>query len=211
MENIKIIEVLAWPIAALVCFIFACIYFRRHLAALLDRTTSIGKEGLKTTSPTSQSTQEVDRLKQSQELVEALISPAVKERENLIHAELNKRGLDDSGETAKVLIRYLATANLIIIFEGIYRIIYGSQILLLKSANENRVSGLSKESIDQYFAQVRQTFAPFFDKWTVDGYLNFLLTSNLLIQDSGFFKITILGVEFLEWMTKIGAIEKKGL
>jgi hypothetical protein len=207
----EIIKVVAWPVAILVCFIFACICFRRHIAALLDRTTSVGKDGLKTVIPTGQSTQEIDRLKQSQELVEALTSPVLREREGLIRAELKKRGLDESGETVKVLIRYLATAGLINTFEELYRIIFGSQIYVLKSANENRPSGVSEEFIDQHFDQIRRFFAPTYDDWNRDQYMDFLLKLNLMVREAGFYRITNLGVEFLGWMTKVGAIEKKGL
>jgi len=206
-----IIKALAWPVAVLAFFIFVCIFFRKHVATLLDRTTSVGKEGLKTALPRGQSTQEIDRLKQSQELVEALTSPVLREREELIRAELMKRGLDESGETVKVLIRYLATAGLINTFEELYRIIFGSQIYVLKSANENRASGVSEEFIDQHFNHVCQLFAPTYNAWNRDQYMDFLLKSNLMVRDAGFFKITNLGVEFLGWITRIGALEKKGL
>ena len=95
--------------------------------ALLDRTTSVGKDGLKTSPPTGQTTQEIDKVKQARELVEALTSPVIREREEQIRKDLKGKGLDDNSETVNVLIRYLATTQLIVTFEEIYRVIFGAK------------------------------------------------------------------------------------
>jgi hypothetical protein len=205
-----ILKVIAWPIAVGACFVFSCIYFRRHLAALLDRTTSVGKEGLKTSPPTGQTTQEIDKIKQARELVEALTSPVIREREDGIRKELKDKGLQDDSETVKVLVRYLATTQLIVRFEELYRIIFGSQIFLLKAANENRAAGLHDKFVHDHFTQVQQIFAPTFDQWKTENYVHFLISSSLLVKDGDSYRITNLGVDFLEWITKIGAPERKG-
>jgi hypothetical protein len=207
---IDILKVIAWPIVGGTCFVFACIYFRQHVAALLDRTTSVGKEGLKTSPPTGQTTQEIDKVKQARELVEALTSPVIREREEGIQQLLKDKGLQDDNETVKVLVRYLATTQLIVMFEELYRIIFGSQIFLLKTANENRAAGLSDKFVQDHFAHVQQLFAPNFEQWKTDNYVHFLISSGLLLKDGDFYRITNLGVDFLEWITKIGAPERKG-
>jgi hypothetical protein len=206
-----ILTTVAWPVATVGCIVFVCIFFRKQFAALLDRTTSLGKEGLKTSPPTGQATQELDKLKQAQQLMEALTSPVIREREDLIHQELKAKGLEDESETAKVLIRYLATAQLIVTFEELYRVIFGSQIFLLRTANENRAAGLHKSFVQRHFSNVQEMFAPTFQQWTVENYLHFVLNSRLLIDDEDFYRISNLGVEFLEWIVKVGAPEQKGL
>lgn len=207
---IEILKVAAWPITVVACFVFACIYFRRQMAALLDRTTSVGKEGLKASPPTGQITQEIDKVRQAHELVEALTSPVIREREEAIRKELKDKGLDDSSQAVDVLIRYLATTQLLITFERLYRIIFGSQIFLLKAANENR-SGLHDQFVRDHFAHVRRMFVSAFEQWTVENYIHFLLNEQLMLKEGEFFRITNLGVHFLEWMTRIGAPERKGL
>lgn len=206
-----ILKVFIWPVAVVGCFVFACIYFRKNVAALLDRTTSVGKEGLKTSPPTGQTTQEIDKVKQARDLVEALTSPVIREREEQIRRDLEGKGLEDNSETVKVLVRYLATTQLIVTFEEIYRVIFGSQIFLLKTANENRAAGLHERFVQDHFSHVQKLFAPSFDHWNADNYVNFLLTSSLLRKDGEFYGITNLGVDFLEWITKVGAPERKGL
>jgi hypothetical protein len=207
---IDFIKAIAWPAVVVGCFVFACIYFRRQVSALLNRTTSIGREGLKASPPTGQATQEIDKVRQAHELVEALTSPVIREGEEAIRKELKDKGLEDNSETVKVLTRYLATTQLIVTFEELYRVIFGSQIFLLKAANENRAAGLHEQFVKDHFSHVQTLFAPAFDQWTAEAYVHFLLTSGLLLKESDVFRITDLGVDFLEWMIKIGAPEKKG-
>ncbi len=140
---VEILKIVIWPAVTIGCVIFACVYFRKQLSALLDRTTSVGKDGLRASPPTGQTTQDIDRVRKAQELVEVLTSPVVREREELIRKELKEKGLEDQSETVKVLTRYLATTQLIVAFEELYRTIFGSQIFLLKAANENRAGGIT--------------------------------------------------------------------
>lgn len=208
---VDIIKIVVWPLVVVVCFIFACICFRKQIALLLNRTTSVGKDGLKTSLPAVQSSQEIDKVKQAQEelLVDALASPTLKTREDLIRKELKEKGLDDTGDTAKVLIRYFAIAQLVGNFEEVYRIIYGSQISLLKVANENRVKGITVDFVKTRFVSFQQMFAPTFEKWDVDTYMQYPLSAELIVKDFQVYKITQFGVEFLEWLVKTGLSENK--
>lgn len=206
---IDLVKAIAWPVGVVSCFVFACIYFRSQVSGLLNRTTSIGKEGLQTSPPTGQATQEINKVRQANELVEALTPSVVREREEAIRKELKDKGLDDNSDTVKVLTRYLATTQLIVTFEELYRVIFGSQIFLLKAANENRAAGLHEQYVTDHFAHVQKLFSPAFDQWAAPAYVHFLLSSGLMLKDAAFFKITDLGVHFLEWIIKIGAPEKK--
>ncbi|MBN2266907.1 MAG: hypothetical protein JW725_01015, partial [Candidatus Babeliaceae bacterium] len=64
--------------------------------------------------------------------------------------------------------------------------------------------------VQEHFVQVKQLYAPTFDQWNTENYVHFLITSRLLIKDADFYRITNLGVDFLEWITKVGAPERKG-
>ncbi len=208
---VEILKIVIWPAVTIGCVIFACVYFRKQLSALLDRTTSVGKDGLRASPPTGQTTQDIDRVRKAQELVEVLTSPVVREREELIRKELKEKGLEDQSETVKVLTRYLATTQLIVAFEELYRTIFGSQIFLLKAANENRAGGITDDFVTEHFENVKRMFAPTFDQWKSENYIRFLLISGLLTRAGQSYGITNLGVDFLEWITKIGAPERKGL
>ena len=208
---IELLKAFSWPIAIVACVIFVCIYFRRQVSSLLDRTTSLGKDGLRTATQLTQITQEVEGVNQAQELMNALVSPVLLEREKLIRKDLNGKGLDGKAEAMDVLIRYLAVAQLVVAFEDIYRVIFGSQIYLLRLVNENRVLGLPEDAVQEHFSQVQRRFAPAFNNLAIDGYLHFLIQSHLLIKSGNNYVITNFGVEFLEWVVKIGLQEDKGL
>lgn len=209
---IDITKVINWPLIVLICFVFFCIFFRKQIVLLLNRTTSVGKDGLKTSLATVQSSREIDKLKQPQEelLADVLASPTLKGREKLIRKELKEKGMDDTGDTVKVLIRYLAMAQLIVNFQEIYRIIYGSQISLLGIANENRAKGISIGIVKTHFVTFQQMFKPIFDQWEVDTYMQFLLSSNLVNKEAQVYRITEFGVEFLDWLVKTGLPDKTG-
>ena len=207
----EVLRIVVWPAVVVSCFVFFCLCFRSQVSALLGRTTSVGKDGLKAFPPTGQTPIDATRLEQAQEPFEVLISPAIKEREELIRSELRDKGLHENTETTKVLVRHLATANLVLVFEECYRVILGSQILLLKAANVQRATGIAEDDLADYFVEVQEQYAPTFDEWSVDNYIAFLLASTLMVEESASYKITNLGVEFLEWIIKVGATENKGL
>lgn len=202
-----LVNVLKWPVVFLAVALIVIFLFRAQLAIFFSRVTSIGKEGLKTGPVTGQESQP-ERAKQAQELMRALDSIALVEHERLIKADLQKRGLDHTGETIDVLVRYLAGSQLAVAFEEVYRIIFGSQIYILKRANESRV--LSRTAVEAHFRHT-QTLFPEFADWEVDRYMSFLLTRGLLQGSGDDYAITALGTEFLAWMVRIGAGENKPL
>jgi hypothetical protein len=183
--------------------------FKQQCASFLGRLRSVGKDGLKAGPSAEQPSQEADKLKQAQQLVQVFDSPVLLEREKNIKNDLQKRGLQHEGETIDVLVRYLAQSQLINTFEEAYRTIFGSQIFLLKLANQSRGSGLMAYAVAAHFTNVQKSFAPVFDQWTPEQYVAFLLSTGLLTSGSNAYYITNLGVDFLEWMVKAGIPEQR--
>jgi hypothetical protein len=140
-------------------------------------------------------------------------SNTVKELEVTILSDLSSKGLDVTSETAEVLSRHLAYTQLALEFEQVYKVIFGSQIILLKKLNQNRVDGRNKEFIDNYFSDVKLRFSEIFkDKgWDTDQYLSFLLGRLLITIVNGKYHITDRGVDFLSWLIKSGQDEDKYL
>jgi len=138
----------------------------------------------------------------------ALDSPALLEQERLIKADLQKRGLEHEGDTVDVLVRYLAQSQLTVIFEEVYRLIFGSQIYILKRINESRA--LKRSVVEEHF-RYTQTLFPVFADWDTDRYMLFLLGRGVVVFANEEYIITTLGMEFLAWMIRVGATEGKGL
>jgi hypothetical protein len=206
-QFVSLLDVLKWPVLVLVVALVTIFLFRAQLAIFFSRLTSIGKGGLRAGPSTGQQTQPA-RSQQAQELMRAFDSAALVEQERIIKSDLERRGLEHSGETIEVLVRYLAQSQLVVAFEEIYRLIFGSQIYLLKRVNENRT--LNRAAIEAHFSHT-QTLFPAFADWNVDAYMSFLLTRGLLQRSGDDYLITVLGMEFLGWMVRIGAAEYKPL
>jgi hypothetical protein len=213
-QLIQLIEVLKWPICGLIALGLVFVAFRVNIASFLDRVKRIGKDGLhaepisKPELQTKENEQKNIKM-QIQELLQPLHSPVILEKENAIRAELKQRDLPFEGASIDILITYLAQTQLALVFEQTYRLIFGSQIYLLKYANER--GGLSQNEIDGHFENVKKLFEPNFDEWSVEKYLYFLLAHSLLTKSEGEYFITNLGVDFLGWVVRRGYTENKNL
>ena len=208
METVKaILEILKWPVVALLGFLI----FKKPIALLLSRVTSVGKEGLKAEPSTDQPLQDQKQPSQVQELIRSLDSIVLQQQQKVIHGYLDDHKLDSHSDAAELLIRLLAGTQLNLMFEQIYRLIFGSQIFLLKRANENRDQGLTEEFVTGHFVHVQKLFSPAFDQWDANIYTRFLLRSNLMLHADSSYKLTNFGVDFLQWMAMAGIPEQKNL
>lgn len=146
-----------------------------------------------------------------QELIDRIgNSIVITEIENNIKKELIEKGLDITGETTKVLLRHLAGSQLLLTFEKIHTIIFGSQIRLLRLLNSSSHE-ISEEDIFQYFSNIKQQFSETLNSWGVEDYLSFLYSSLLITKQDNNIYLTNLGVEYLVWVTRNGITENKPL
>ena len=204
------VETLKWPGVVLVCFGVVIICFRQQVAAFLGRVDSVGKDGLKAAPLTQleqQAKQEIEREKSKnvQELSQAFSSLAVREREGLIKAELQKRHLDYSGDTVDILVTHLAHALIALHFEQTYKVIFGSQIYILKQVNTKGM--VTEGELAAHFEHVKKLFAPSFNTWAVESYILYVVNSGLIKKDGGVYVLTTLGFEFLPWIVRRGYSE----
>ena len=146
-----------------------------------------------------------------QELIDRIgNSPTITDLENSIRQELKDKGLDDTGETVKVLLRHLAGARLLLTFERIHSIIFGSQLYLLKQLNSSP-EGVTEEDVSHFFGKVKQQFFESFRNWTVENYLSYLYSNSLITKTDNNIHLTFFGVEYLTWIVRYGVIEDKSL
>jgi len=197
-------------------FVFAVIFifvFRQPLSNLIKRITKIDKEGL--TADPSPETQRED-IKTSTEAVQQLLdavgnSIVIDEQEDLITSELTAKGLPSESDTAKVLIKHLAGAQVLLAFEQIHGSIFGSQIFLLKKLNEVAGQGRTTEYIHKHIDHVKETYPESLGDWSYEKYLNYLFAQSLITVDGEQFHITNIGVEYLTWVTRNGRREDNSL
>ena len=147
-----------------------------------------------------------------QELLDAIGSSIVlQDLESRIKSDLIERGLEVKGDTIIVLIKQLAAARILLSFEQIHNLIFGSQIFLLKKLNEVAGQGKPKEFIDSHYQHVQELFSDQLGGWTLEQYLSFLLGRLLITIADNTYHITNFGVEYLTWIVRNGRREDNPL
>lgn len=195
-------------------FIFALTFialFRLPLSDLIRRITKIGKEGV-----TAGSVPEAQREKADLEAVQQLLdvignSIVISDLESQIRGNLNAKGLNSESDAAKVLTRHLAGTQLLLSFEQIHNLIFGSQIFLLKKLNEVAGQGRPMTSVVAHIDLVKTTYQTELGQWSYDQYLEFLFSRSLIVRQGDQLHITNLGVEYLTWIARNGRSENNPL
>ncbi len=207
----EILTALGYPHFA---FLFALVFvflFRGPLAALISRITSIDKSGVKAV-PAPEAQREKRKTEAVQELLLAVgDSIVLRDIEGRIRSDLDERDLETDTDTAKVLIKYLGAARILLEFEQIHNLIFGTQIYLLKRLNEVVGQGEACDHVTTYFESIKERFEDEFANWSLDEYMTFLCNRALVTVEADKYHITNLGVEYLTWIARNGRSENRPL
>ena len=134
---LKILEVIKWPLVAVVIGVVAIVCFRRCIAAFINRARGIKYPGGEIqVGPPPQDPAEI-KVGSAERLLQALDSPVLLDTEKTIRDVLVKEGIATAEDKEKVLIRHLAIAQLNIAFLRIDFLIYLGQLKILETLNSN--------------------------------------------------------------------------
>lgn len=210
-EITKIVAALGWPQITLIVSLVFIVMFRKKISELITRVTSIDRSGIKT-APAPEAQREERRSEAVQELLASIGETIVLlEVEARIRKELQDKGLDTSSDSVKVLVRHLAATQILLEFEQIHSLIFGSQIFLLKKLNEFIGQGRSSEYVENHFEHVKDMFSEQLGSWSFDQYMGFLRARALITQHGVVYHITNIGVEYLTWIVRSGRSDEKPL
>lgn len=183
-----------------------------NLSAALGPAYNKIRQAIETVQRTQQSiepeTQETSEQRQAfNELMRALDSTTLTSQEDAIKDDIKNRGLTDP-EAIEALIRYLANAQITLVFNEIDRKIWGSQVELLQHLNSS--PGCSAEALRFFYdlAVSRATNQEAFREYTFEQYLQFLTGHGLITEHIGYYIISQLGRDFLIFLTAKGAPRK---
>jgi hypothetical protein len=112
---------------------------------------------------------------------------------------------------SKVLIKHLSGTQLLLEFERIHSLIFGSQIFFLKKLNEVAGQGKNMEFVTEHIQQTKNIYKKQLEKWDDKEYLNFLYSRRLIVKDDEQIHITNKGVEYLTWLARNGRREDNPL
>ena len=207
----EILNTITWHHLA---FIFALVFiviFKQPLSELIRRTTKIGKEGL-TAGPAPEAQREKSDPEAVQQLLDVIgNSIVITDIESRVRTELTNKGFNTDGNTVKILIRHLAGTQLLLSFEQIHNLIFGSQIFLLKKLNEVAGQGRPLAFVNDHIDHVKSIYPSELAEWTYDQYLDFLYSRLLIVRHGDQIHITNNGVEYLTWVARNGRSENNPL
>lgn len=204
---VALLEATDWYHCVLLFAVIFILVFHKSIRDLMARIKTIDKFGVKMETGAQQKT---ESLQNAKHLLNTVVSSKLLSRiEDNIKFELNDKNLETSGATISVLIRYLAASRIATEFEQIYNPIFGSQILLLRELNEVGDLGISEEHVRAYFDSMRSRFLHPINTWTMEKYLKLLLESELICARDDIYRITYVGIEYLEWMVNNKKPENK--
>ena len=182
-----------------------------NLSAALAPVCNKIRQTIENIQRIQQSTESQDTSEQRQvfnELMRALDSPTLRLQENSIKEDLENRGLRNS-EAIEVLIRYLANAQITLVFNEIDYEIWGSQVELLQFLNSS--PGSSAEELKTFYnLAVQRSINPieFINNQTFEQYLQFLTSYELITELEGSYHISHIGRDFLVFLTAKGVPKK---
>lgn len=215
VTTMEILQAISWPHVA---FIFAVVFillFRSSITGLIRRITKIDKQGL-VAEPSPETQREKERKEDSKQAVQELLdvvgnSILLSEQEANIRNDLESKNLSTEGDSVKVLVKHLAATQILLTFEKVHGMIFGSQILLLKRLNEVIGQGRPMSFLNAHLQSVKHSHPELFEGWTLDKYLEFLFAHMLIVQHGSQFHITNFGVEYLTWTVRAGRADAKAL
>ena len=108
----------------------------------------------------------------------------------------------ESGKV-EILLKYSEALYLILSFERLYNVIFGSQLNILEHVNT--YNSETKESLKRFYDSSKQQYPEFYATYTYDEYFKFLLSmETITLNEKGQCQITWLGRDFLKYIVETG-------
>ena len=199
---IDYLATLKWVLLAIVIFLF----FKRPISNLLKR---IRKYNPKTQELEFYRLEKQSDIKEKSKEAEKEIEDLKIYKEKAIEYE-KKIKLWKKDKIVKELKNKIALKDIIINFEKIYNTIFGSQIKLLVFLLQSAPKGIDISVINSTYQNV-QNKNYILKKWTINDYLRFLFTEDLIDVSQGKYIITNKGEVFLNYIKHSGYTLEKML
>src|ERR1035437_8887369 len=210
-----------------------CLIFKKPLKSFLERIVLLKAPGVEVSAPARADQQLVesknpaaeDQLAQPVVVQQTLPIPEdlVKRQqavrnfgeqapivlEQMENIRTNLRDLEfplDSSDTVDVLIRHLAVTQLLVRFEGTYRMIFGSQIALLQLIHHSGAQ--TEDTVRSIFERAKAVSPGFYAGYSFEDWSTFLLRQGTVLFEDGLYTGTVYGNDFLAWMVAARAPQK---
>jgi hypothetical protein len=193
-------DALIWPAVAVICIIvlgiFALILLRPAFLRLIDRTSKAGRNGISFDRPQEGGKPETPLLT-FDEIMKLPITASVLDREKYLKSYIQTLNLKSENEQIDVLIRVLSFSRLEVEFNNISYFIFGSQIYLLIHLSST-TQGITLAQAEVIFNQAKDKFPALHENRTMNDWLNYLSSHNLITRTNEKIDITQYGTDFLK-------------
>jgi len=195
---IQLADTLKWPILIIV----GLLIFRKPIVDLINRITKVGygsksieaKQQITASEKKSEEISHIDR-------VVGLFKPETIEMfREAVSNETEVSKLKTPDEQIERLTNYSSLLYIMRHFDVVYNNIFGSQIRILEYVNSH--SRQTKDSVKFFYENAKKNHPKFYDNYLYEEYLNFLFVFNLIREDNGILNVTILGIDFLKYLTE---------
>ena len=203
---IKIWNALKWP---LVVVILGNVVIRRltpQLGRLIDRVRKITPEGIETEKINQQTYEQ--KKKSAKELLKLFDNRLIREAEEKIKAEFETIKHTQE-EKEELLMKWCASERIAHLFDQIYNLIFGSQILALYYLNSRVGTSVNITQVKPYYDKAKIQYPLFYKKYPFEKWLRYLENTVLIIRNNDNIGITIGGQEFLKYLIDLGLTSNK--
>lgn len=197
-DAMLVLDIMKWPILVMIILLL----IRRSVINLINRITKIGSG-----STSLEIDQQKTAKKQEKEYVSNVDKALGLFRTNTIEyfkkdvlQDINLDSIDSDSEKVDILLNYSIAIYIIRHYEMIYNSIYGSQLLILQQLNSDSYETI--ETVKRFYTSAVEKNPIFYKNYSYENYLDFLFSFNLIVIDKVQMNITILGVDFLKYLTE---------
>jgi len=197
---ISIIDTLKWPILLLIIFLFLI----KPIKNLINRMTKVGHGGttLEANQQVATINQEIREVTNVERALGLFRTETIEGFKEAVEKEADIEKLTTQEQKIEQLTKYSITLYIIKHFEQLYFSIYGSQLHILQHLNT--FPDETKDSLKRFYDYAVEKYPNFYENYSYDEYINFLFNLSLITEKNGTVGITIMGVDFLKYLTEVG-------
>jgi len=189
-------DIFVWPAVVIVICIAAFVILRPAFIRLLDRVSKASKDGISFDRGQERGMPETPPLS-FDDLMKLPITASILDREKYLKTYIETLKLKSDSDKTDVLVRFLSFSRLEIEFNNISYHIFGSQVDLLNHLSGN-LYGLILSQIEPIYNLAKETYPASYENRTLNDWLNYLITNNLITQNNDRIIITQYGKDFLK-------------
>lgn len=195
---LKTLEIIKWPIVVIIVILVV----KKPIIELINKIKKIGHGGtsLEIGAQNIIEKQEKNKVSNVDRILGLFREETIEFFKEAVNNETDIENYKTEKEKIEHLKNYSIALYIIKHYEMIYNSIYGSQLLLLQQLNTS--VNQNTEFVKKYYDFAKEDYPKFYKDYSYENYLSFLYSYNLIVDEGRFLKITILGLDFLKYLTE---------